>query len=320
MADHRHARVAATHPTSRDASQSDTGSASAAQVSVLMIGQRSLVAQRRGRFVAGSGAHPARMAPDLAAALIRDYTDPGDWVLDPLAGIGTTLVEAVHADRNGLGMEIEPGWVALARANIGLARRQGGTGTARIVTADATRLPRGIPTALRGQFRLVITSPPYGRTMHGRVEHRRGPLVRFHNSYTARATHLVESPDEANLAHRRRTGLVDGITAVLAGCLPLLAPGGIVAIVSRPWRRDRLLVDLPGQIIQAGLAVGLEFVQDRRASHAAARDGRLVARHSFFQLHVTRQTRAKGRAACLPQHDHVAVLRRPPDGDQARRA
>ena len=321
MAEHRRTRVAATHPTSHDASQTDAGSASAALVSVLMVGQRSLIAQRRGRFVAGSGAHPARMAPDLAAALIRDYTDPGGWVLDPLAGIGTTLVEAVHAGRNGFGMEIEPGWVALARANIGLARRQGGTGTARIVTADATRLPRGIPTALRGGFQLVLTSPPYGQTMHGRVEHRRGPLVRFHNSYTtARGPHPGDSPDKANLAHCRRTGLVDGITAVLAGCLPLLAPGGIVAVVSRPWRRDRLLVDLPGQIIQAGLNLGLEFVQDRRASHAAARHGRLVARHSFLQLHVTRQTRAKGRAGCLPQHDHVAILRRPPDGDGTSRA
>jgi modification methylase len=280
------------------------------RVSVLMVGQRSLPAQRRGRFVAGSGAHPARMSPDLAAALIRDYTQPGDWVLDPLAGVGTTLVEAIHAGRNGFGVEIEPGWVALARANIALARRQGGTGTARVIAADATGLPCRIPTSLRGRFRLVLTSPPYGPTMHGRVEHRRGPLIRFHNSY---------GTDQANLAHRRRTGLIDGITAVLAGCLPMLAPGGIVAVVSRPWRRDHLLIDLPGQILQAGIDVGLEFVQDRRASHAAARDGQLVARHSFFQLHVTRQTRAKGRAGCLPQHDHIAIFRTPCAGALAGR-
>jgi hypothetical protein len=63
----------------------------------------------------------------------------------------------------------------------------------------------------------------------------------------------------------------------------------------------------------------LEFVQDRRAIHAAARDGRLIARHSFFQLHVTRRTRAKGRAALLPQHDYVAVLRRPSDADHGGR-
>jgi len=283
----------------------------ALRVSVLMVGQRSLAAQRRGRYVAGSGAHPARMAPDLAKDLIEDYTDPGDWVLDPLAGIGTTHVEAIHVGRHAFGVEIEPGWVALARANIALARSQGGTGTGRVITGDATRLPRGIPTSLRGRFQLVLTSPPYGRTMHGRVEHRRGPLTRFHNRYG--------TPDPANLAHRRRTGLIDGITAVLDGCWPLLAPGGFVAVVSRPWRRDHVLHDLPGQIVRAAVGVGFEFVQDRKASHAAVRDGRLLARHSFYQLHVTRQTRTKGRPALLPQHDYVAILRRPPDTDRARR-
>jgi hypothetical protein len=313
VADRTYTHVAATQPSQLVESPSTlTAADPTLRLSVLMVGQRSLAAQRRGRFVAGSGAHPARMAPDLAAALIHDYTEPGDWVLDPLAGVGTTLIEAIHAGRNGLGVEIEPGWVALARANIAQARRQGGTGIARVIAADATRLPRGIPTNLRGRFQLVLTSPPYGRTMHGRVEHRRGPLIRFHNSYSA-------TRNQANLAHRQRTGLIDGIAAVLAGCLPLLAPGGIVAVVSRPWRRDHLLVDLPGQIIQAGLTVGLEFAQDRRASHAAARDGRLVARHSFFQLHVTRQTRAKGRAACLPQHDHIAIFRRPLNGDSEGR-
>jgi modification methylase len=281
------------------------------RVSVLMVGQRSLAAQRRGRYVAGSGAHPARMAPDLAKSLIEDYTQPGDWVLDPLAGVGTTHVEAIHVGRHAFGAEIEPGWVALARANIALARGQGGTGTGRVITADATRLPRGIPTSLRGRFQLLLTSPPYGRTMHGRVEHRRGPLTRFHNQYG--------TADPANLAHRRRTGLIDGITAVLDGCWPLLAPGGFVAIVSRPWRRDHVLHDLPGQILRAAVGVGFEFVQDRKASHAAARDGRLLARHSFYQLHVTRQTRTKGRPVLLPQHDYVAILRRPPDTDRARR-
>jgi hypothetical protein len=312
VADPRHPHVAAFGQAAPGESPSTQLTVDPTRcVSVLMVGQRSLAAQRRGRYVAGSGAHPARMAPDLARALIDDYTQPGGWVLDPLAGIGTTHVEAIHLGRNAFGVEIEPGWVALARANIALARRYGGTGTGRIITADATRLPRGIPSSLRGRFHLALTSPPYGRTMHGRVEHRCGPLVRFHNRYG--------TPDPANLAHRRRTGLIDGITAVLSGCWPLLAPGGIVAIVSRPWRRDHVLHDLPGQIIQAAVSVGLEFIQDRRASHAAARDGQLVARHSFFQLHVTRQSRAKGRPALLPQHDYVAILRRPPDGDVARR-
>lgn len=274
--------------------------------SVLLVGQRSLAQQRRGRFVTGSGAHPARMAPDLAAALIRDYTHPGELVFDPLAGIGTTLVEAIHAGRNTLGLEYEPGWVALARANIDLARRQGGTGHGRILRGDATALPRGVPGELHGQISLVLTSPPYGKTMHGRVEHRRGPLTRFHNTYSHTPDRRHE--DSGNLAHRGRAHLLDGITAVLAGCIPLLKPDGVIAVVARPWRRDHFLVDLPGQIIQAGLTADLQLVASRRAVHAAVRDGRLVVRHSFWQLSVARASRRKGIPISLIQHDDIAIF------------
>jgi hypothetical protein len=298
---------------------SGTTTSPAPRLSVILVGQRSLARQRHGRYVAGSGAHPARMAPDLAAALIGDYTNVGDLVFDPLAGIGTTLVEAIHAGRNALGMEVEAGWVALARANIDLARRQGGTGHGRVLRGDATALPRGVPAELRGQVSLVLTSPPYGKTMHGRVEHRRGPLTRFHNTYRQHphdqdpdgATTDRGEPDQANLAHRNRAALFDGVTAVLAGCVPLLAPGGVIAVVARPWRRDHFLVDLPGQTILAGMAAGLELVDCRRAVHAAARDGRLVPRHTFWQLNVARASRRKGLPVALIQHDDIALFHAP---------
>ncbi len=35
-------------------------------------------------------------------------TEPGDWVLDPFAGTGTTLVVAEQLGRNAVGMEIDP--------------------------------------------------------------------------------------------------------------------------------------------------------------------------------------------------------------------
>ena len=312
MADLCDPRVAATAPTSRGVSPDAAldPPSTPPLLSVILVGQRSLAAQRRGRYVAGSGAHPARMAPDLATALINDYTRPGDLVFDPLAGIGTSLVEAVHAGRSAFGIEYEPGWVALARANIALARSKGGKGHARIVRGDATRLPRGGPAELRGQVSLVLTSPPYGRTMHGRVEHRHGPLSRFHNTYDGERRRA--RADAGNLGHRPRAGLIDGITAVLTGCQPLLKPGGVIAVVARPWRRDRYLVDLPGQIIAAARVAGLDLIARRVAIHAAIREGRLVPRHSFFQLHVARASRAKGIPISLIQHDDVGILQHLP--------
>jgi hypothetical protein len=272
-------------------------------LSVWPVGQRSATLQRRCRFVPGSGEHPARMLPDLARHAIHTFTRPGDLVLDPLAGVGTTLVEAIHAGRDAIGVEYQPRWVELARANARLANRQGGTGAWQMVRGDATRLPAGLPALLRGRVDLILTSPPYGRTMHGRVEHRRGPLTRFANSYGP--------PDPASLAHRGLAGITAGMRLILAGSMPLLRPGGIVVITARPWRRDGLLVDLPGALAQVAVEVGLQPVRQCVALLCAVREGRLYARHSFHQLAVTRRSRANGVPIHLPQHEEVLVFQAP---------
>jgi modification methylase len=110
------------------------------------------------------------MWPELAARAIAEYSRWGDLVADPLCGIGTTLVEAVHAGRDAVGVEYEPRWAELARANVALARNQGGGGHGIVECADATALHRDLPGVLgvlAGRVDLVLTSPPYGRTMHG---------------------------------------------------------------------------------------------------------------------------------------------------------
>ena len=45
-------------------------------------------------------------------------TSPGDWVFDPFLGTGTAIVAAVIHDRNGMGAEIVPKYVELARSRI----------------------------------------------------------------------------------------------------------------------------------------------------------------------------------------------------------
>ena len=50
--------------------------------------------------------YPARFSPPFVRAVIHAFSEPGDWVMDPFAGGGTTLVEALAADRNALGIDI----------------------------------------------------------------------------------------------------------------------------------------------------------------------------------------------------------------------
>jgi hypothetical protein len=50
--------------------------------------------------------YPARFSPTFVRAAIETFTQPGDWVIDPFAGGGTTLVEAMALGRNALGIDI----------------------------------------------------------------------------------------------------------------------------------------------------------------------------------------------------------------------
>ena len=55
--------------------------------------------QRAGRYLPGCTAHPGKMLPELARRIVTEYSSAGQ-VVDPLAGIGTTLVEAVRKARS----------------------------------------------------------------------------------------------------------------------------------------------------------------------------------------------------------------------------
>src|SRR3954469_19434415 len=101
----------------------------APQGSVFLTGQVISRVQRRGRYTKESIAHPGKMLPSIARYLIRTFTDEGEWVCDPMAGIATTVVEAMHLDRHGIGVEYEARWAGLAARNIGLAASQGARGT-----------------------------------------------------------------------------------------------------------------------------------------------------------------------------------------------
>jgi modification methylase len=274
--------------------------------SVGVTGQRTAPAQRHGRYVPESTQHPARMLPAIAAHAITAYTRPGELVLDPMCGIGTTLVEASRLGRDAAGVELEGRWADIAAANIALAHAQGATGRATVVRGDATALTGLIPAALDGRFALVLTSPPYGPNVHGLV--RPAP-----DGVRKRAYRYSTGRDPDNLAYRDWPGLVDGFTRILAGCHDLLRPGGTVVVTARPWRRHGELVDLPSAVVAAGVAAGLVPVERCVALLAAVRGGRLVPRPSFFQLRQVRRARTAGVPLHLIVHEDVLVLARPPN-------
>jgi modification methylase len=290
-------------PTRPDRSREGTSQAhQPLPLSVWPTAQQPAAAQRAGRYLPRSTAHPAKMLPAIAHHAINRYSRPRDLVLDPMCGIGTTLVEAIHLDRDAIGVELEARWADLARANTAHARTHGAAGTATVVTGDARHLPGLLDPGLVGRVALVLTSPPYGPSIHGQVTARPGRgVAKYDNTY---------SPDPDNLGRVTQTTLLEAMGQILAGCSVLLRSAGLVVLTARPYRHRERLVDLPGELTRVAEAAGLVLYERNAALLVGLRGDRLVPRPSFFQLDRVRKARARGLPLQIIAHEDVLVFRK----------
>jgi adenine-specific DNA-methyltransferase len=62
--------------------------------------------------------HPCQFPVELIERLVLSLTNEGDWVLDPFLGTGTSIIAAIRHRRRGVGAEIIPKYVDLARERI----------------------------------------------------------------------------------------------------------------------------------------------------------------------------------------------------------
>ncbi len=71
----------------------------------------------------GNKAHPTEKAVGILSPLVKAYSKPGDIVLDPFSGSGSTSVAAALAGRRYIGIELEGRYCTTARTRLeGVAR------------------------------------------------------------------------------------------------------------------------------------------------------------------------------------------------------
>jgi site-specific DNA-methyltransferase (adenine-specific) len=63
----------------------------------------------------GERVHTTQKPLDLLLRLVEDFTDPGEVVLDPFAGSGTTGVACLRSGRRFIGIERDPKYAQVAR-------------------------------------------------------------------------------------------------------------------------------------------------------------------------------------------------------------
>lgn len=150
----------------------------------------------------------------FAAIVIREFSAPGDVVLDPFAGFGTTLEVSEELGRSAVGVEVLPERVVL------IGQRLAGRG--RIVQGDARRLSElRLPAA-----QLCLTSPPY----MGAYDDPDNPLT----GYTTEDGYYPRYLDE--------------LAAVFHDVAGLLRPGGHLVVNAANIRTDGVVTPLAWDI------------------------------------------------------------------------
>lgn len=141
------------------------------------------------------------MVQHIADYAINHFSQPGDTVLDPFAGFGTTLTRAHALGRHALGIELLPERVAHITAR---------TPEAHVIEGDARELSRlllAAPTAHeRCPTTLVLSSPPF---MTAR-DHEADPLTAYVKNSGNYGRYLAE------------------LSLVAAQCALAVVPGGYV--------------------------------------------------------------------------------------------
>ncbi len=116
----------------------------------------------------GEKAHPTQKPESLLHRVIIGSTQPGDVILDPFFGTGTTGAVAKRLGRNWIGVEREAAYIKAARARI--AATPSGSGDAVEVTRSKRKEPR----------------VPFGQVVERRMLEPGEVLVSVNGRHTAR--------------------------------------------------------------------------------------------------------------------------------------
>jgi DNA modification methylase len=121
---------------------------------------------RRGTWAVHQSNYRGNWAPQVPRALLEMYSQPGDLVLDPFVGGGTTLIEAFLLGRHAIGCDVSDFALQMSRARITELRTRARRETISLNSDVRISIRRGDARTLTGIQRnsvdFICTHPPYG--------------------------------------------------------------------------------------------------------------------------------------------------------------
>jgi DNA modification methylase len=189
----------------------------------------------------GQGGHIAKTPLHVARWAIQNYSKPGDWVLDPTIGAGTTAVEAITQGRSVVGMEIEYGEVVKANVRKSLAaiadpkkkpQAMIGYGDARNIGDFLAK----VGAKYDNRFALVVNNPPYSGDVS--MPSPKGKLRgKEHRHLETTFQYDKTLPNLAFLKEGQEYW--DEMMKIYAACVERMVPGGHFVIGIKDMSRNK---------------------------------------------------------------------------------
>jgi len=116
---------------------------------------------RRDNTGLHKGHYHGNFIPQIPNQLFRRYTKKGEWILDPFAGGGTSLIEAKRLGRNSIGIELSEKTISLIDKDV--FKEDSDEPVCRIINGDSKNvdIERIISNEGIEKVQFVIFHPPY---------------------------------------------------------------------------------------------------------------------------------------------------------------
>lgn len=190
--------------------------------------------------------HPAKFPETLAEEFIRFFTKSGQWVLDPMAGTGSTMIAALRSNRHSIGVELNKTYAEIARTLIEQEHEQLGHEEAapnvKVLTGDAAALEGFDLPAID----YVFTSPPYWNMLHARGAETQ--KARRESS----DLDVIYSDDPADLGNvDDYEEFLERLTAIYVGMQHCLRPSAYITIIVKNLKKGGKIYPLAWDLGQS---------------------------------------------------------------------
>ncbi|SRR6266699_3494610 len=205
--------------------------------------------------------HPAPFSFTDVSRLIRFFTKPGETVLDPFVGVGSTLKACALEGRKGIGIELNKHYASLAKKRLTGEVRDAfaTTDDQEIIVGDA----RDVQSDLQSEsVDFVVTSPPYWNILR-KEDHKAKQERKQHNL----ATNYGNDPRDLGNIHEY-SRFLEELAKILGESARLLRPKRYMALIVSDFRDKSKFImfhsDLATALAVRGLGIrGITILYQR---------------------------------------------------------